>query len=84
VGIKKPFFQPKVKSLGQKVTVHTDNGAGGFDKRKALYLGSMKGRFTPKTIQTKDERANMVHAIKVECPMRVNFQNGMYGEINFL
>jgi HlyD family secretion protein len=71
--------------LGQKVTVHTDNGAGGFDQTEGTISWiNDKAEFTPKTIQTKDERANMVYAIKVEVPNEGKFKIGMYGEINFL
>ncbi|MEP0713302.1 HlyD family efflux transporter periplasmic adaptor subunit [Algoriphagus sp.] len=70
--------------IGQQVTVHTDNGTGGFDQT----VGSIswindKAEFTPKTIQTKDERANMVYAVKVNVPNDGRFKIGMYGEINF-
>jgi len=34
-----------------------------------------------KPLQTKDERANMVYAIKVEVPNEGKFKIGMYGEI---
>ncbi|PZX58089.1 HlyD family secretion protein [Algoriphagus chordae] len=70
--------------LGQKVTVHTDSGDGGFDKTEGTISWiNDKAEFTPKTIQTKDERANMVYAIKVDVPNEGKFKIGMYGEINF-
>lgn len=70
--------------LGQKVTVHTDNAEGGFDQTEGTISWiNDKAEFTPKTIQTKDERANMVYAIKVEVPNDGKFKIGMYGEINF-
>ena len=70
--------------LGQKVTVHTDNGEGGFDQTEGTISWiNDKAEFTPKTIQTKDERANMVYAIKVDVPNDGKFKIGMYGEINF-
>lgn len=71
--------------LGQKVTVHIDNGEGGFDQTEGTISWiNDKAEFTPKTIQTKDERANMVYAIKVDVPNDGKFKIGMYGEINFL
>lgn len=71
--------------LGQKVTVHTDNAEGGFDQTEGTISWiNDKAEFTPKTIQTKDERANMVYAIKVDVPNDGKFKIGMYGEINFL
>lgn len=74
---------PQVQ-LGQKVTVHTDNGEGGFDQTEGTISWiNDKAEFTPKTIQTKDERANMVYAIKVNVPNDGKFKIGMYGEVNF-
>jgi len=71
--------------LGQKVTVHTDNAEGGFDQTEGTVSWiNDKAEFTPKTIQTKDERANMVYAIKVDVPNDGKFKIGMYGEINLL
>lgn len=70
--------------LGQKVTVHTDRGDGGFEQTEGTISWiNDKAEFTPKTIQTKDERANMVYAIKVDVPNDGKFKIGMYGEINF-
>jgi len=74
---------PQVK-LNQKVKVHTDDGSGGFreDEGTITWI-SDKAEFTPKTIQTKDERANMVYAIKIKMKNDGTFKIGMYGEINF-
>jgi HlyD family secretion protein len=70
--------------LGQKVTIHTDNGEGGFDETEgSISWINDKAEFTPKTIQTKNERANLVYAIKVDVPNDGKFKIGMYGEINF-
>ena len=53
--------------LNQKVTVSTDNGKGGFNKTEGIIIRiNDKAEFTPKTIQTKNERANLVYAIKVK------------------
>lgn len=74
---------PLVK-LNQKVTVLTDNGTGGYNETEgAISWISDKAEFTPKTIQTKDERANMVYAIKVKVKNDGSFKIGMYGEIKF-
>jgi HlyD family secretion protein len=70
--------------LNQKISVYTDDGEGKFDKTDGeIYWISDKAEFTPKTIQTKNERANKVYAIKVrvENP-EGNYKIGMYGEIN--
>jgi HlyD family secretion protein len=44
---------------------------------------SDKAEFTPKTIQTKDERANLVYAIKVKVMNDGYLKIGMYGEVIF-
>jgi HlyD family secretion protein len=48
-----------------------------------IYWVSSKAEFTPKTIQTKDERANLVYAIKVKVKNDGYLKIGMYGEIKF-
>ena len=71
--------------LNQEVMVHTDDGIGGFQESKGIITWiSSKAEFTPKTIQTKDERANMVYAIKVHVQNDGRYKMGMYGEIKFL
>lgn len=74
---------PQVK-LGQQVTVHTDAAEGGQHtyKGEITYIAS-KAEFTPKTIQTKDERANLVYAIKVKVKNDGYIKIGMYGEVLF-
>ena len=70
--------------LNQKVKVHTDDGSGGFreDEGTITWI-SDKAEFTPKTIQTKDERANMVYAVKIKMKNDGTYKIGMYGEVNF-
>jgi HlyD family secretion protein len=70
--------------LGQPVKVLVDDGK---DKYKEL-TGTItwisdKAEFTPKTIQTKDERANLVYAIKVKVKNDGYLKIGMYGEVLF-
>ena len=74
---------PQIK-LGQAVTVHTDAAEGGQHtyKGEITYIAS-KAEFTPKTIQTKDERANLVYAIKVKVKNDGYIKIGMYGEVLF-
>ncbi len=43
---------------------------------------SEKAEFTPKTIQTKDERANLVYAMKIRVKNDGYLKLGMYGEVN--
>lgn len=69
-------------TLGKEVKVFVD-GAEGSSR---LYTGKIswisdKGEFTPKTIQTRDERANTVYAVKVIVKNDGLLRIGMYGEI---
>ncbi|MDR2206960.1 MAG: efflux RND transporter periplasmic adaptor subunit [Flavobacteriaceae bacterium] len=74
---------PKVK-LNQNVKVLTDDGNGGFKETSGTISWiNDKAEFTPKTIQTKNERANMVYAIKVNVKNDGSYKIGMYGEIRF-
>ena len=70
--------------LNQNVKVFTDDGA----KNLKEYAGTIiwisdKAEFTPKTIQTKEERSNMVYALKVKVKNDGLLKIGMYGEIKF-
>ncbi len=72
---------PQVK-LNQKVTVLTDNGEGGYVETDGeIYWISDKAEFTPKSIQTKDERANKVYAVKIRVKNDGTYKIGMYGEV---
>ena len=74
---------PQIK-LGQQVTVRTDAGEGAQRtyEGEITYIAS-KAEFTPKTIQTKSERANLVYAIKVKVKNDGYLKIGMYGEVLF-
>jgi HlyD family secretion protein len=70
--------------LGQQVKVLVDEGK---DKYKEL-VGTIswisdKAEFTPKTIQTKEERANLVYAVKINVKNDGYLKIGMYGEVVF-
>lgn len=74
---------PRIR-IGQQVTVRIDNE----NKTYKYYTGviswiSDKSEFTPKTIQTKNERANLVYAIKVRVANDGYLKIGMYGEVVF-
>lgn len=70
--------------LGQKVKVFVDKGEGDQKEMSGeIYWVSSKAEFTPKTIQTKDERANLVYAIKVKVLNDGYLKIGMYGEVKF-
>ncbi|QRX63483.1 efflux RND transporter periplasmic adaptor subunit [Dysgonomonadaceae bacterium zrk40] len=70
--------------LNDEVTVRVDNGEGNMK----TYNGTIrwisdKSEFTPKTIQTKNERANLVYALKIAVPNDGYLKIGMYGEVKF-
>lgn len=70
---------------GQSVKVLIDNGKDDY----TTYTGTIswiasKAEFTPKTIQTKNERASLVYAIKVRVKNDGYLKIGMYGEVRFL
>jgi len=44
---------------------------------------SSKAEFTPKTIQTRDERANLVYAVKINVKNDGLIKIGMYGNVKF-
>ena len=70
--------------LGQSVKVYTDDGAKNYRQYPGqVYWISDKSEFTPKTIQTKDERANLVYAIKIRVKNDGLLKIGMYGEVKF-
>jgi HlyD family secretion protein len=70
--------------LGQAVKVFVDRGEGEQKELAGeIYWISSKAEFTPKTIQTKDERANLVYAIKVKVKNDGYLKIGMYGELKF-
>ena len=74
--------QLKDLKIGQKVTVFADYG----DKQKKTYEGtiawiSSRSEFTPKTILTDDERADLVYAVKVAIKNDGFVKIGMYGEV---
>lgn len=78
--------QLKDVKLNDRVQVYVDQGDES-GSRKA-YEGvvtwiSDKSEFTPKTIQTKNERANLVYAMKVTVRNDGYLKIGMYGEIQF-
>jgi HlyD family secretion protein len=74
---------PQVK-LGQTVTVRIDAGNKNYKQYPGIISWiSDKSEFTPKTIQTKDERANLVYAIKVRVKNDGFLKIGMYAEVKF-
>ncbi len=71
-------------SLGDKVEVRVDDGPDGYKS----YEGTIKwiasdAEFTPKTIETKEERVNLVYAIEVVIENDGLLKLGMPGEVLF-
>lgn len=54
-------------SLGKEAIIRVDSHPGKDFKGKIIYI-SPTSEFTPKTIQTKDERIKLVFAVKIEVP----------------
>lgn len=76
--------QLKDVRLGQKVKVMADYGNG----QKKRYNGvvtwiSSRSEFTPKTIVTDNERADLVYAVKIQFQNDGYVKIGMYGEVKF-
>ena len=71
--------------LGQKVKVFADYGDG----QKKEYDGtvtwiSSRSEFTPKTILTDDERADLVYAVKIAIKNDGYVKIGMYGKVKII
>ena len=69
-------------TLGRQVTVFADYGGG----HRKEYVGrvtwiSSQAEFTPKTILTDDERADLVYAVRVSVKNDGGLKIGMYGEL---
>lgn len=73
---------PQVK-LNQKVKIFADFGEETREYSGVVQWISSKSEFTPKTIQTKDERANLVYAIKIDVKNDGLLKIGMYGQVLF-
>lgn len=72
---------PQIK-LGQPVQVRIDQGSKSYKSYPGVITWiADKSEFTPKTIQTKNERANLVYAIKVRVKNDGYLKIGMYGEM---
>jgi len=70
--------------LEQKVNVMTDDGTDKYKEHEGMITWiTDKAEFTPKTIQTKEERANLVYAIKIKVVNDGTLKIGMYGEVKF-
>ena len=70
-------------ALGQKVKVYADYGEDRKEYEGVVSWISSKSEFTPKTIQTRDERANLVYAVKINIKNDGLLKIGMYGNVKF-
>ncbi|MBI5403137.1 MAG: HlyD family efflux transporter periplasmic adaptor subunit [Ignavibacteriae bacterium] len=74
---------PNVK-LGQIVRVLIDSDKNGLSELEGMVSWiSSKAEFTPKIIQTKEERVNLVYAVKVKVKNDGSLKIGMPGEVIF-
>ncbi len=70
--------------IGQKVKVFADYGGENVKEFPGTVTWiSNKSEFTPKGILTKNERANLVYAVKVAVKNSGEIKIGMYGEVSF-
>ena len=89
--VQRMYFRAYVTSaqlqnikVGQQAKVYADYGDG----QKKEYEGTVtwisnRSEFTPKTILTDDERADLVYALKVAVKNDGYIKIGMYGEVKF-
>lgn len=69
---------------GQQCTVRTDNGEKGYSSfTGTISYISGKAEFTPKIIQTKEERVTLVYAVTIDVKNDGSMKSGMPGEAIF-
>lgn len=74
---------PEVK-IGQKVKVYIDKDQESNQEYEGkVFWISDQAEFTPKIIQTKEERVNMVYAVKIRVKNDGKIKIGMPGEVIF-
>ncbi len=71
-------------NIGQSCTVRIDNGEKGYSSFSGTvsYI-SARAEFTPKIIQTKEERVTLVYAVLIDVPNDGSIKSGMPGEVIF-
>lgn len=70
--------------LGDTARVFVDDGPENYREVAGHVTWiSDEAEFTPKTIRTKDERSNLVYAVKIAVPNDGRLKIGMYGEVKF-
>lgn len=74
---------PRIQS-GQEVEVLAEDGKGGIKPYPATITWiAQEAEFTPKVIQTREERVNLVYAVKAVVKNDGALKIGMPGEMNF-
>jgi len=70
--------------IGKECTVRIDNGKEGYTSFTGMisYI-SDKAEFTPKIIQTKEERVTLVYAVNIDVKNDGTIKSGMPGEAKF-
>jgi len=72
-------------NIGAKVEVLADDGAGGFQKLEGKISSiASNAEFTPKIIQTREERVNLVYAVKISVKNNGTLKINMPGEVKLL
>ena len=70
--------------IGQQCTIRTDNGEKGYSAfTGTISYISGKAEFTPKIIQTKEERVTLVYAVTIDVVNDGTMKSGMPGEVIF-
>jgi HlyD family secretion protein len=70
--------------IGQQCTIRTDNGEKGYSAfTGTISYISGKAEFTPKIIQTKEERVTLVYAVTIDVVNDGTMKSGMPGEAIF-
>ena len=71
----------KLRSTGDNHDLYIPGLDFSKNKDNVSKIFKNKAEFTPKTVQTKDERANLVYAIKINVKNDGSLKIGMYGEV---
>jgi HlyD family secretion protein len=70
--------------IGQQAKVLVDDGNGGIKEMPGSVMWvSAQAEFTPKIIQTREERQNLVYAVKIKVKNDGSIKIGMPGEVKF-
>ncbi len=69
--------------LGQNVRVFVDNGGNLIEYPGVISWISSQSEFSPKIIQNRDERKNLVYAVKIKVKNDGSLKIGMLGDVRF-